>query len=272
MSHDIFDFSSIGAVVVNSTPKYFYLLDAFFGMYFRYRNNFQWPVYFATEVIHHPTVKRLEDKYPIHILAIPESESDFLESRRAALHALPPSIKYVLMLQEDFLLERPGIKEDDIHTMVNCMEHNANIHSMRIIPCPGPKGVIYGGLSWEALKPDVDDYYFTFQATIWRRDTLLTYFHAVIEKACTGYGVPQKRTREYNVYQVSGNPAENHVGKSILLTLFGNAAQHMAWVRRAAYPNGVYDCPFPYRPTAIVKGILQEWAKELIVREGFTLA
>jgi hypothetical protein len=28
-------------------------------------------------------------------------------------------------------------------------------------------------------------------------------------------------------------------------------------------------CPWPYRPTAIVKGIITSWAKELILREGF---
>ena len=36
-------------------------------------------------------------------------------------------------------------------------------------------------------------------------------------------------------------------------------------------PNGVYFSPWPYRPTAVVKGDLQQWAKDLIRREGFIL-
>jgi hypothetical protein len=30
-------------------------------------------------------------------------------------------------------------------------------------------------------------------------------------------------------------------------------------------------CPWPYRPTAIVKGRLEPWAEELGRREGFNL-
>ena len=176
------------------------------------------------------------------------------------------------MLQEDFLLERPGIKEDDINEMVHRMEREANIHSVRLMPCPGPKGTVVAGQRWAPLDVGADEYYFTFQASVWRRDSLTQYLNAVIQKLCTGAGIPAKRTREYNVYQVSGNPAENGQGKELLVNLFGESAQHYAWVRRGGYPNGVYDCPFPYRPTAIVKGVLQEWAKELVVREGFRYA
>jgi hypothetical protein len=269
MCDSIWDFSRIGAIIVNSTPKYFYLLDAFFGMYFRYRNNFQWPVYFATEVTDHPIVRMLEEKYPLQVLVLPSEQSDFLESRKAALELLPTQVKYVLMLQEDFLLERPGIKEDDINEMVHRMEHDANIHSVRLMPCPGPKGTVVAGQRWAPLDVGADEYYFTFQASVWRRDSLFQYLDAVIRQTCSGPGIPKKRTREYNVYQVSGNPAENQVGKGILVGLFGQEAQHMAWVRHGNYPNGVYNCPFPYRPTAIVKGVLQEWAKELVAREGF---
>lgn len=271
MCDSVWDFSHIGAVVVNSTPKYFYLLDAFFGMYFRYRNGFQWPVYFATEAADHPDVRLLEEKYPLQVLVLPSEQSDFLESRKAALELLPAGVKYVLMLQEDFLLERPGIKEEYINEMISRMEGDDTIHSVRLMPCPGPKGGALP-LRWATLQPALDDYYFTFQASVWRRDSLTLYFGEVIRQLCTGPGVPAKRTREYNAYQVSGNPAENGQGKTLMLRLFGESANHVAWVRRAGYPNGVYDCPFPYRPTAIVKGVFQDWAKELVVREGFKLA
>jgi hypothetical protein len=290
MCYDIDDdYRNIGAIVVNSTPKYFYLLDAFFGMYFRYCNGLSlWPVYFATEVkadgqgAASAIVRRLLETYNIRLLQLEEKDADFLESRVAALRLLPAGVQYVIPLQEDFILERPGVQFGWIQSIVQRMEHNPKIHSARLMPCPGPKGILYEGVSgsssWTSetslayLKPSVEDYMFTFQASIWRRKPLTDYLQAIIDRTCKGYGVPSPRTREYNAYQVNANPAESGVGKGILQDLLGDENNyHLAWIRRGAWPNAVYDCPFPYRPTAIVKGVLQEWAKELIAREGFRI-
>ena len=43
---------------------------------------------------------------------------------------------------------------------------------------------------------------------------------------------------------------------------------HLAWERAGPWSNAVYLCPFPYRPTGIVQGKLEEFAAELSRREG----
>jgi hypothetical protein len=53
-----------------------------------------------------------------------------------------------------------------------------------------------------------------------------------------------------------------------ILKSFGNI--HLAWPREGAHPNAVYLCPWPYRPTAVVRGLFESWANELAKREGFS--
>ena len=45
----------------------------------------------------------------------------------------------------------------------------------------------------------------------------------------------------------------------------------IGWKRAYTAPNAVYHSPFPYSPTAVVQGVLQSWAKDLLEREGFPI-
>ena len=42
---------------------------------------------------------------------------------------------------------------------------------------------------------------------------------------------------------------------------------HIAFERAGPWKNAVFLSPFPYRPTAIVRGELEAWARELMERE-----
>ncbi len=260
------------AYVVNSTPKYFYLLDAHFGMYRRYATGLSWPVYFATEVPDHPMVRSIVEKYHVQILTLPKEESDFLESRAAALKLLPSSIKYVLMAQEDFLLERPGPNVAEMEKIVAAMEEDSTLVSARLMPCPGPVLVDADGPceSWAYLDENHDTYMFTFQATLWKRAELQSFYEMLLHYIQTQVGsLYRKNSAEYNKYQVSQNPAEMVLGKKAYGVVLKDK-KHVAYIRKGGWSNAVYLCPWPYRPTAIVKGVLGSWAHELITREGFT--
>ena len=41
--------------------------------------------------------------------------------------------------------------------------------------------------------------------------------------------------------------------------------ENWGFIRPFKESHAVYESPIPYRPTAIVKGKLQDWAKKLIV-------
>ena len=94
------------AIVVNTCPKYFYLLDACFGLIRRYADECKWPIYLATEVATDPLIVAVTTKHRVQLLPLQKEDSDFLQSRAATMKMLPQQIQYVLPLQEDFLLER----------------------------------------------------------------------------------------------------------------------------------------------------------------------
>ena len=249
------------AYIVNSTPKYYYLLEAHFGLLNLYASDMKWPIYFGTET---PEEIRLPSN--VNIVHLQMADAGFWESRIATIKALPSTIKYILPMQEDFLLERPGVNWQNIQNVLDCMDGNPKIISARLMPCPGPRinePLLPG---WSALS-ELDNYLFTFQATIWKREYYLDYLKQVVELAKKRY--PNLSNSEWNKMAVNENLAENSDGRSIFLKLFKDYI-HLAWIRNSKRANAVYDCPWPYRPTAVVKGVLQAWAQELIEREGFS--
>jgi hypothetical protein len=62
------------------------------------------------------------------------------------------------------------------------------------------------------------------------------------------------------------NPCETLVGERTCQKLGYNA---VGFPRIGSWSNAVFLSPWPYRPTAVEKGVLQPWAKEMIKREGF---
>ena len=78
-----------------------------------------------------------------------------------------------------------------------------------------------------------------------------------------------KSQAEKNRIAIKVNIAENADGQRILKEL--SDSLHISVIRQYPHPNAVYLCPWPYRPTAVVQGVLQPWAIELAEREGFQL-
>ena len=94
------------AYLINSTPKYYYLLPLHLILVRRYAPELTWPIYIASEEPEHPILVECVNTHGVKILPLKQVDRFFLESRLAATLALPPEIKYVFPIQEDFLLER----------------------------------------------------------------------------------------------------------------------------------------------------------------------
>lgn len=257
------------AILVNTTPKYFGLLAPFFGLLRRYGPTCRWPVFLATEHYESPTIVALGKQYGIHIICLDPKNADFLESRYLSVRSLPPSIRYVLPLQEDFLLERPGLNVSALEDALRLLDTDSQIESIRLMPCPGAtKNVPYkGSTQWMVLQNG--DSTFSYQATLWRRELYANYLFHIAEACFEDDPTLKRNTPEYNQYCIRVNPAETS-GLRILHAL-APTALHLCWLRHAAWANAVYWCPWPYRPTAVVHGVLEPWAKEVIRREGFVV-
>ena len=125
------------AYLINSTPKYYYILELHLVLLRRYAPNLKWPVFLATETPNDPVCKMLEEKYDVKLLVLEKENSSFLTSRKRAIELLPKNIKFVLPMQEDFLLER-FIDEDTINILNQFLTQDDNLISIRLMPCPGP--------------------------------------------------------------------------------------------------------------------------------------
>lgn len=253
------------AIVLNTCPKYFYLMESCIGLLRRYSEGCHWPIFLATEAPEE--LKEICQTYDVHSLPLEPTESDFLQSREAAMRYLPEGIRYVLPLQEDFLLER-SIDKQALTEALQILDSDITVQSIRLMPCPGSlrKQKCWG--DWERLDPN--DLVFSFQATLWRRDMYQQYMSQIVQTSLEQHPELRPQTRAWNKFCVEQNPAENSIGQHLLHQMNPNAI-HLCWPRKAAWANAVYWCPWPYRPTAVVKGDLQQWAKDLIRREGFIL-
>jgi hypothetical protein len=233
----------------------------------RYGGGVRWPVFLATEVPDHPIVQRCVAEYGVTVLPIAAADAGFLDSRRAAVAALPPEIRYVFPMQEDFLLER-FVDGAALGEAVDFLETGAV--QVRLTPCPGPADadpVVKG--HWRQMNITKNIYAYCFQATLWNRDAFQRWFDSVCR--LRDEMAPAAATEaERSKWEVGVNLAENADGQRLFRKIF-EEARHIGWERIYKNPNGVYFCPWPYRPTAIVRGILQPWAKELGVREAVPL-
>jgi len=256
------------AFLINTTPKYFYLLPLHITLLHRYAPTLGWPIYIATES---PELLPLTAQ-GVNIIHLPMEKEGFLDSRSEAVKQLPPHIKYVLPMQEDFLLEGRPI-ESAIQSGLDILDKYPHVSSLRLMPCPGPKGSEFMDTPWKILDLNIDSLVFTYQATIWRRDEYTNFMDALIRVIPPG---------SQNKLAINVNIAEIMRGQEILLSLSegkgkgkaeGKAQSkiHLAWPREGSHPNAVYLCPWPYRPTAVVRGNLEPWAVDLAKREGFSL-
>jgi len=255
------------AYLINSTPKYYYLLELHVVLLRRYAPTCKWPVYFATEDPDHSVVKLLKNKYNVNIITIENKYASFINSRARALELLPESIHYVLPMQEDFLLER-YIDVKAIEESIKILDSNKQLISIRYMPCPGPKEINSNyNMYWKYIDAKYDTYLFTYQATLWKKKECLLWFDALVK------AVNQKDPLSFEhqlQIEVHNNIAENMEGQQLFSNIFQNK-QLLGYIRLHKYPNAVYMSPWPYRPTAVIKGILQPFAKELAEREGINI-
>lgn len=260
------------AYLINTTPKYFYLLPLHISLLHKYSAYTQ--VYIATEA---PELLPWEEfskhgLVGIQVIKLPLDKEAFFDSRAEAVRLLPESVKYVFPIQEDFLLEgRP--MEQVIKEVIELLDQNPELSSARLMPCPGPKGLqkfntppLNHMSRWLILDKKYDSIIFTYQATIWRREDYLAFMEALISYHSSG-----SSSKSQNNLAIKINLAEIEAGQLLLLkTLPGKI--HIAWPRDGDHPNAVYLCPWPYRPTAVVRGVLEPWAIELAKREGVSLS
>lgn len=254
------------AIVLNCYEKNLYILDTFFGLLRRYACGLEYPVYFATEKYEDFHVQLICKRYNVQIIQLADHEADFLESRLAAMKALPSRIKYVLPLQEDFLLERPGPDMAALKDALNILDTDPQVLSLRLMPCPTSSSKEnYTGV-WNKLIGG--DMTFSYQATIWRREVYTTYMMRLIQQGRDLH--PDLSGVAWNRYCIHVNPAETHPGLFLLRSLYP-AGIHLCYPRLGTFANSIYLCPWPYRPTAIILGALQPWAVDLANREGFLI-
>jgi len=227
----------------------------------RYASSIHWPVYLATEVPEHEVCVKLGRDYGVEILPLKMEDAGFLESRAAAIRMLPNTVKYILPLQEDFLIDREPMANELLEALYY-MEIDKSISSIRLMPCPGPvesDKLYLPRKPWAVLSND-DVYLFTYQATFWRKEDLLLYFSGLLET------VANATEEEKKSAALSMNIAEIYVGKELLRKILPSSI-HLAYKRVGKWSNAVYLCPWPYRPTAIVRGKVQPFAEELFKRE-----
>jgi hypothetical protein len=135
------------------------------------------------------------------------------------------------------------------------------------MPCPGPheSDVSYvKEKPWKILS-EKNIYLFTYQATLWRRMDLTIYFETLLRSIEKDFGKRGENEKKY--LALTSNIGENHYGQKVLKQCLENTL-HLCWPRAHQNPNAVYLCPWPYRPTAVVRGKLEAFAEELFRREG----
>ena len=258
-------------ILVNSTPTYYFILPTFFVMLRRYAPTLLWPIVLATEEPEHPVCQEVAKEHGVELLTLPKDKAGFLESRLAALNLLKDRFTYCFPLQDDFLLEMP-MNAAAFQTLLKSMDATPSIVSARCMPCPGPKmpGPCFTELpGWKALDRAHDEYGFVFQATMWRTEACFEWYEQIckkLEEVCPkATSIPQERKK----IEISANIAENSTGQREFWKW--SAAKkygHIAWERAGPWKNAVYLSPFPYRPTAIVRGQVEPWAVELMARES----
>jgi hypothetical protein len=260
------------AYLVNSTPKYYYLLPLHFALLRRYGASCKWPVYIASETPNDPILLRCKEEFNVQILPLESKDKYFLESRLAAVKALPTTVKYVFPIQEDFLLQgRPD--RTAIEEALQIFDTDDTVSSIRLMPCPGPNkdSEVYKNSCYRELN---EEFMFTYQATLWRRDQYCLFFSCLLEfpEGAFVSRMPKGLTpdQQKKWLQVDINLAENQIGQGKFKEVLGTQ-NHLAYPRAHAKPNAVYLCPWPYRPTAVEKGKVGQWVYEFAEREGFPL-
>jgi hypothetical protein len=158
-----------------------------------------------------------------------------------------------------------GISTQEIDSLsaeiaIGMMTENPEIVCTRLMPCPGPTGDVFLE-KWKEIV--VDPYcYFSLQAAIWSVPWLMRFFEGVVRRATPLISKYPQYSR--NQFWLLVNPCETKVGTDIAVELGG---RFVGYPRIGRWSNAVYLSPWPYRPTAVEKGVIQPWATEMLKRE-----
>jgi len=260
-------------ILINTTPKYMSLAEVQITCLRRYAPQLiTVPIFLATELtMNHPIVKRILLLPNVQYVSLNSSDADFLESRIAAMEYLS-FFKFILPLQEDFWTDRcPDLLR--LNNALDILRSDDQIQSIRLMPCPGPSrnDINYSANSEFKIIGHQDTYRFTYQATLWRPEVYTAFLKTVKNRALPEYNkLDVEKRPPWSSYCVRKNVAENLEGQQIFMDLFMTPKSiHLSIDRPLAHPNAVFLAPWPYRPTAVVHGLLEPWAKEFAQREGF---
>lgn len=260
-------------ILVNTTPNYINMARVQITCLRRYAKGLDSiPIFLATELTaENSSVKQILELPNVTMLRLKGEEVDFLESRVAAFEYLH-EFKYILPLQDDFWLDR-----EPNYTLLeeahDIMEKDSRVKSMRLMPCPGPDADdleylpnLYKG-RWKLLS-EKDTLVFIFQATLWRRQEYIDFLKERIQSGKLQYS-EYSYGLSWSQYCIKKNICENQDGQNMFKQTFLNSESlHLSIERYGKHPNAVFLAPFPYRPTAVVRGILEPWAREFMQREG----
>ena len=258
-------------ILINTTTKYLSIVNVQLTCIRRYAPILlQYPIFVASDA---DSKFHLFD-FPVDVVKIPllPEESGFIESRIAAIQYIQdgdPMLQNILMLQDDFWIDR-SIREEEWRAALMYME-DPKVKSVRLMPCPGPNANVSVKYEPFAEITEADTYRFTFQATVWKAPEIVKFLQAVLESAIDEFGRLHLAKTQWNIFCVRYNVAENTMGQDIFKRVSMNDGSiHLAIPRRGGHPAAVNLATVPYRPTAVVKGRLESWAKEFAIREGFS--
>jgi hypothetical protein len=232
------------------------------------------PIFLATELApSDPTVDRILNIHNVHYIRLQEEESGFIESRLSAVNYLPREYEIILPLQEDFWLDRsPDYVA--LNEAMNIFKMNSYVKSIRLMPSPAPveSDALYKDNSKWRILSENDTYRFTFQATLWRSQDYTKFLEKILMSASKDFKDSGQPDSKWAKYCIRNNVAENEKGQEIFKTVcMSPTSIHLSVDRAHTHRNAVFLAPWPYRPTAVVQGTLEDWAKEFIEREGFSI-
>jgi len=247
-------------ILINSCPKYNYLAVISVQLIRRYAPDIKWPLYVATTGLSEKEEGVLKTLAVHYVNQTEEENTDFIESRIHSLRFLQNHYSSVLLLQDDFFLDRNPLYTK-LYESVKLVEKG--VSCARLMPCPGPTGeALEQSSEWKWIQEDAP-YLFSFQAGLWSLPWLIEFFEEMVKESLLDF--PKYKCKK-NHYWLTVNPCETAIGVSVCKRLGYKA---VGFGRAGPWSNAVFLSPWPYRPTAVEKGVIQPWAKEMIKREGF---
>ena len=231
------------AVLVNTCSRYHYIIPAFLTMLKRYWPEMVFPLYISSTG-DLDKFRSIRDFIPL----VMESDPGVLQSKLWGIERVAE--EFVILLQEDFLIER-FVDDTRIRNICDVMESDERVGCVRLMPSPPGTGQVYGNTELTRILKN-KSYSFSFQAAMWRRTFLTNVMKDFI-----------------NLRPWSENARLDQLIELNSQHFMPNYSHEILCVKRdGEEPNAVYRSPIPYRPTAIERGELAHWAKDLMEREG----